>query len=933
MRMATRLHLGLMLLSLLFASTALAQTGVVSGRVTDATDGRPMTGANVVLMTPGTSAMTTGAATGPDGRYRIADVPPGAYTLAVRFIGFQEAQVPVTVAAGQTVTVDVALRAGGFDLNTVVVTASRQAEKVLDAPASISVLSAEEVVETATPSTVDVLRNTTGVDMARTGVDRSEVVLRGFNNAFSGATYVLTDYRHAAVPSLGVNLFSVMPTQAIDVEAIEVVRGPGSALYGAGVDAGVIHFISKDPFTYPGTTVSVTGGERALFNGQLRHAGVVGEKLGYKITGSYSRADDWELDPNDPQDKQQLDEDAIPRKYDYESYNVNGFVQYRFRDGVSLALNAGHSSFTGTVLSGIGTLYGDGFGYTYGQLRLQAGNLFAQAYVNRNDAGNSTVYGTGERVIDNGVLYNAQAQYDLNAFDGRQQFIFGVDAVFTRPDTEGSILGRNEEEDDINEVGAYVQSTTELNPQFDLTLALRGDYNNIQEKLLLSPRAALVYKPTASHSVRATYNRAFSSPGTNSLFLDIVARAPDATLPIAVRARGSAYGYTFERNAAYAGLAGTDLVAYSLIPGMQGAPQPVGLPLDLIYGRVYEGIAAIPIDALTARLNQAGIPVNAQTTAALVALLSPQAGTNVQGFTRGNLAVLNLTTGAPTPIDDVSNVAPLKQTTTQTIELGYKGLFANKVLFAVDAYYTQKKDFIGPLLLETPFVFVPRLSNDLTAAVAAGISGNAQLNGALQQMGLTPEQVAGLIVAMAADQLPSATTPVAIVSPVENYAGPGVTPELMLTYRSYGNIQFWGADISTQVMATDALTLFGNLSFVSDDFFDNEELDEVNTSLSLALNAPTLKVRGGFDYKLRSGFSFNASGRYTEGFLVRSGPYIGDVDSFFLLDVGAGYDLGRYAPGLQLNVLIQNVLDDKHREFVGAPQIGRMALARLTYTF
>ena len=934
MSLVTTLRLSCFLVALLFAPAAFAQqTGVISGTITDAADGRPLSGASVVLSQPGSTGAFAGAASGADGRYRIDGVAPGGYTLSVRFIGFQEAQVPVTVAAGQTQTVDVVLRPGGIDLNTIVVTASRQAEKVLDAPASISVLSAQEVVETATPSTVDVLRNTTGVDMARTGVDRTEVVLRGFNNAFSGATYVLTDYRHAAVPSLGVNLFSAMPTQAIDVESIEVVRGPGSALYGAGVDAGVIHFISKDPFNYPGTTVSVTGGERALLNGQFRHAGVLNERFGYKLTGSYGRADDWEMDPNDPLDQEQIENDVIPRNYDYESYNVNGLVQYRFADDVSLTVNGGYSSFTGTVLSGIGTLYGDGFGYTYGQARLQAGSFFAQAYVNRNDAGESMVYGTGQQVIDKGMLYNAQAQYDLDLSGGRQRFIFGADAQLTRPDTESSILGRNEDDDSISEVGAYVQSTTAVSPQLDLTLALRGDYNNIQEDFLVSPRAAVVYKPSEAHSLRASYNRAFSSPGTNSLFLDIVARAPDATLPITVRARGSAYGYTFDRNPAYAALANTDLVSYSLLPGMEGTPMPAGLPLDVLYGLMYGRISAIPTAALTAQLNASGIPVNEQTTAALVQLLSPQAGTTVQGFSRGQLALLNLSTGQPQFIDDVTDVEPLAQTTTQSIEVGYKGIFANKELFEVDAYYTQKKNFVGQLLLETPFVFVPTLGADLTAAIGAGIQGNAQLSGALAQMGLTPAQVAALLVGLSAEALPGAATPVAIVSPTENYAGVGQRPELMLAYRNYGKIEFWGADVGLQVMATDALTLFGNLSFVSDDFFDNEELDETNTALALALNAPTLKVKGGFDYRLGSGLSFNASGRYTEGFPVRSGPYVGEVDSFFLLDVGAGFDLDRYAPGLQLNVLVQNVLDNEHREFVGAPQIGRMALARLPYTF
>jgi iron complex outermembrane receptor protein len=735
-----------------------------------------------------------------------------------------------------------------------------------------------------------------------------------------------------------------MPNMTIDVERVEVVRGPGSALYGAGVDAGVVHFLTKDPFQHPGTTIALSGGERSFFSVQGRHAGVLNEKLGYKITGQYGIADDWALDPA-TQDSLQLKDDATPRNNDFEKLNVNGSVEYRISDQTSIIANGGFSSLTATVLSGIGTLQADGFGYTYGQLRFRSGAFFAQAYINKNNAGESFVYaqdldgdGSPDPVTDNGLAYNAQAQYDLDLLDGRQQVTVGVDFEVTRPDTEGTILGRNEENDNTTEYGAYAQSTTSFSTKFDLTVALRGDYNDVNEKFRLSPRAALVFKATPAHSVRATYNLAFSSPGTNSNFLDIVARSPDAQLPFLVRGRGASQGFTWERNPDFAAFAPTDLVASSLIGCFPvptpscGSPAPQGLPLDVVYAGLYAGLSAIPTATLTAQLQAQGLPVNEQVVAQLVALLSPQAGTNVQGFSQGVLGILNTSAGTvdkfPT---DLTDIEPLKQTTTQTAELGYKGLFGNRFLLAVDGYYSKKKDFVGPLLMETPFVLVPNISNDLRAAITAGIAGNATLAGALGQFGLTAEQVAGLLVTLSADQLP--TGPVAIVQPRQNNEGPGNVPELLLSYRNFGEIDYYGADISAQFIASDRINLFGNISWVSDDFFDNEELDEAGSSLSLALNAPTFKGKFGGSYSVPGSFSVNASGRYVEGFPVASGPYLGEVDSYFLLDLGAGYDFQNTVPGLRLDVTVTNVLDDMHYEFVGAPQIGRMAMARAIYTF
>ncbi|MDE2996033.1 MAG: TonB-dependent receptor [Bacteroidota bacterium] len=924
----TRLTCVLTLFMFVFAAApAAAQNGTVSGTVTIEEDGGALPGANVVAL-DADGGVVTGAATQVDGTYSFA-VAPGSYTIRARFVGFQDCEVDVTITAGVTTTVDCALSQTGLELNTVVVAASRRQEKALDAPASISVLSAEDVAGTVTGSSVEALRTTPGVDMQQTGVDRREMVLRGFNNAFSGAAYVLTDYRQAAVPSLAVNIYSIMGNLSQDIDRVEVVRGPGSALYGAGVDAGVVHFVTKDPFTHPGTTISVSGGERSFFQGEFRHAGVASNgKLGYKITGAYGTADDWELDPNNEHDAQQIAIDG-ERNTEYSKANVNATLEYRFSDTGTVTANAGWSGLTATVLSGVGTVQADGYGYTYGQLRLNVDNFFAQVYMNRNDGGDSFVYGAFP-VIDHSTQLVGQAQYDYSTANGRQNVIVGADFEMIRPDTRGTI----QTDEGIDEIGGYLQSTTNLTSKLDFTVAVRADYSSIgDEGINISPRAAIVFKPDNANSFRVTFNRAFSSHGTNSNFLNIIAGQIPGT-SIFLRGRGAAEGYTWERNSAYMAPAGTDLVASSLNPATLGAPTPIGLPLDAVYASVYAGLAAIPAANLAAILNAQGLPVDAATAAQLQALLGPAGGTNVQGFSRGALATLNASTLEVelNQSADLKDVSPLAQTVTNTFEVGYKGVINEKLLLTVDGYYTNRDNFVGPLLVETPFVIVPNLANDLTAALAAGIAGNANLAGALTAFGVPASTAAALVVGLAADGLPGASTPVAIVQPIENNAGLGNTPELMLTYRNFGKVSFYGADVAFQYLANDNLSLFGNVSMVSDDYFDEEELDEEGTGLELALNAPTLKGSAGFKYKMDSGLSFNAAGRYTDGFPVLSGPYVGDVDSYMLFDVGVGYDMGNFQPGLRLDVGVTNVTDKMHRQFIGAPQIGRMAMARVTYS-
>ncbi len=914
---------------------AAQQTAAVNGRVTDAAEDLPLAGANVLILDEDGSEMVTGAATGSDGRFNITGLAPGSYTIAVRFVGFQEERRSLTLAASETRTIDFVLTPAGLDLNVIVVSASRQAEKVLDAPASISVLDARDIEQDVVPSSAAILRNTTGVDMAQTGIDRYEIVLRGFNNAFSGATYVLTDYRQGAIASLGVNAYQMMPIAQIDLDRVEVVRGPGSALYGAGVDAGVIHFLSKDPFQHPGTTITVGGGSRDMLMGAARHAGVVKDRLGYKVVGSFTRAEEWHFDPSDRLDSLQLAgfrPSLLPLDYDTWKYNLNGTLAYKLSPAATLTANGGYSSSQSIFLSGIGTLQARGFGYRYGQLRLQAGSLFAQAYVNANDAGESAVLRDAavQDVVDNSLLYNLQTQYDFSLMADRLRLIVGADYEHTLPRTDGKINGRNEEDDTIIEAGTYAQGTYVVTPKLDATVALRGDYNNVVDEFQLSPRAALVFKATPSHSLRATFNRAFSSPGTNSLFLDINAGSVG---PLSIQARGAHEGFNFQRTAEGA------LIASSLIPAVFGNPMPVGMPLDVIYGQVYSGLSAIPIPDLHAIISPQFPGITQEHVGLLVSLLSPAAGTNVTGFTATDLGWLNLTSQTiGRRGTEVVPIAPLKQTVSQTFEVGYKGLFNNRLIIAVDAYYVNKRNFIGPLLVESPFVLAPEQAavlEDLEAALAAGIEGNPQLFGALQQLGIPAGAAANLIVQLSSpdllESLPAPGSPIGIVQPLS----PGGTPipgQLLLSYRNFGDLSYYGLDVSAEALVTDRLDVFGNVSWVNDNFFDAEELDEEEGGLELAMNAPDLKLKAGFDYRVPRGVRFGAAARYLSSFIVQSGPYNGEVDAYTLLDLSAGYDLSALTPGLSLDVTVLNVLDEVHREFIGAPQLGRLALARLTYT-
>ncbi len=914
-----RLMLSLLFVSLISQNVA-AQSSVLQGRVTDAETGHPLPGANVVVTAVETR---TGAATNLDGDFRVPNLPFGNYSVEVSFIGYATGRKRLELSSDVAVILNFALKPVSITLNPVSISASKRPEKTLNSPASISVIEPREIALDVAPSSAAILRNTTGVDMATTGIDRNEIVLRGFNNAFSGSAYILTDYRRAAVPSLDVNLHSIMPNMALDLERVEVVRGPGSALYGAGVDAGVIHYLTKNPFDHPGTAVSFGGGERSSVSGSFRHAGVLGPRFGYKLTGQFAQADDWVLSPNDSLDAEQLqsDQEGLTRNNDYKKLNVNGLVQYKWSDVTTLSLNGGFSTLDATVLSGIGTVQADDFGYTYAQMRLRSGGFFAQAYVNRNSAGESFVYGTGDRIIDKSSLFSAQTQYDTDFSGGRHRVTFGADYDRTNPVTEASIFGIFEDEDLISEFGLYAQSLTEITPKLDLTLAVRGDLNNIESGLQISPRAALVFKATPKHSFRATYNRAYDLPAANSLFLDIVAQVDtlgDGML-LTQRGLGSVDGHTFD-----SARAGGGITASALLPveGVWGQPlhySGIGVPeRNVAWGDVYQAIfnnlSSIPTDEIQRLLAENQVELSEENIEVLLGLLSPSRTVlRDSAQTQINFA----------PID----IEPLKSTITHGFEVGYKGLIGEKLLFAADAYYMIKKNFVSGATQVTPQAVYTDFVGGFQPAMADAIRRNFFLNLALGQFDVPADTVAALLAEIAAaggiEELG-----VGVVQ-TDQVQVPG---QIVGAFRNFGTVDFWGLDLTLQYLATDNLSLFANASLVSDDFFDDNELEEPGTGLNVALNATGLKWKAGFSYSVPKGISLNSSIRFTKGFPVLSGPYVGNVEDYFLWDLGAGYDFGKFARDLRLDVMVQNLLNDEHREFIGAPRIGRLALARLSYS-
>lgn len=896
-------------LSLVFAigvapSAAHGQQGTINGRVADAETGEGLAGAAVEVL-----GQEQRQGTNATGRFAFT-LEPGTYSLVVQLIGYETTRIDgVMVNAGAETELTITVRSQALALNPVVVTASRRQEKALEAPASIATVSLEEVSRTVATSVADHVRALPGVDAAQTGINQGTVVARGFNNVFSGALLAIIDNRYARVPSLRFNAYNMFPTNDLDLDRIEVSLGPGAALYGPNASNGVMHLITSSPLDRQGSSISLAGGERSLFQGQFRTAVAPSENFGFKVSAQYMRGNDWEYD--DPEERAARENPDNPcticvRDNLAQRYSADARLDFRFAGDGSLVLNGGTSNLlTGVEMTGIGAFQVKNWGYNYVQSRFSKGRLFAQAFMNLTNSGSDAgatsagdgTFGlrTGAPVVDQSRTMAFQFQYGFD-LGSRQSFTYGVDWQRTEPRSGGTIFGANEDDDIISEVGAYVHSETSLLSNLDLVTAIRVDDHSRLQDPNISPRAALVLSPTEGQSFRLTYNRAFATPTSTNLFLDIVAGGIPVLPGISydIRARGvPSDGYAF--SPACPG----GFMSYCMFSPVTQGPIPANaavlwnVVVDLLATQDPKLAAAAPF------LKNPGDGPN-----------DPEIGTYV--------GLLN--TGAPpgrNPFEPITGalgeIPALVPTINNTFEVGYKGLLGDRFLLSADVYSTTVENFVGPLRTITPNVFLEPQST-----LAFVLNRLAQVI----QLGLVTEQEIQQAVALAA------AIPLGTIVP-----DGAASQDLLVTYRNYGRISYWGADLAARFLVTDIIQLDGNYSFQSEDCFDFEEDGSCTGSQDIALNAPNHKGAFGLTVDDQSaGYTLNARVRVNAGFPMNSGVYLGEVEAYQVIDASVGYRLP-FQRGTHVSLSANNILNSMHREFVGAPEIGRMLLLRVRYDF
>jgi iron complex outermembrane receptor protein len=426
-------------------------------------------------------------------------------------------------------------------LGGVVTSASRRVEKITDAPATITRLEEAQIATSIGNSFASALKEVKGLEFIQTGILTSSVNARGFNSSFNNRILQVEDGRIGVLAESGLPVGSLTTLNKLDLASVEVLVGPGSALYGPDASNGVVTLQSKDPRQYPGWSAELDGGTRNFYDAQGRYAGNHG-RFGYKVSGEYVSVKEFENAATYPS-VTAGNTTAIPERdanWRNDIIRGSGTLAYYLPSGSRVQATAGASKLNGIGPTNVGRNQLQNYGYRDYQVQYSGARLFAQAYMSNSVSG-STFQLNG--LAQNSIRF-PNISYDsvkaLSAFpsDGRLQaaelqnnftlgmlgstgisavdnthFTLGAQVRRDRVSTYGHWLSDRATGSPIliGQKGVYGQMETPVSEMIRVVLAGRYDKHDRYDAQF-SPKAALLFTPIVDQTFRVTYNKAFKSP-------------------------------------------------------------------------------------------------------------------------------------------------------------------------------------------------------------------------------------------------------------------------------------------------------------------------------------------------------------------------------------------------------------------------------------
>lgn len=175
-------------------------------------------------------------------------------------------------------------------------------QRASDVPASMLIITAEEIRRSGARDIPGVLRHHAGIEVDRTSREYADVTIRGYNQAFNPRLLVLVDGRQVYADYYGFTPWSTIPVELEAIRQIEVVKGPAGALFGFNAAGGVVNIVTYDPLRdTEAALLSVRGGSNGLAQASAVSRMKLGEDAALSLMAGSRRSDEFST-PRQPGD-------------------------------------------------------------------------------------------------------------------------------------------------------------------------------------------------------------------------------------------------------------------------------------------------------------------------------------------------------------------------------------------------------------------------------------------------------------------------------------------------------------------------------------------------------------------------------------------------------------------------------------------------------
>jgi iron complex outermembrane receptor protein len=516
--------------------------GSISGKITDIQTNEALSGATITIKGSLTSAITNN-----EGYFILQNLNAGKILLVISYVGYETIELTADVTNGTANTANASLTLANRVGNEIVISASKHSEKITNAPASIQVTGVKDFQQFSGSNIGELASKIQGVEYTRYGVDGITFNARGFNSAFNNKVFQLVDGRNSmAALSGGLPVFNNGSYMKDDIERLEIVLGPQSALYGPNALNAVFNSITKDPRKYQGTTVSLSAGSQYQFSGRVRQATKINNKWAYKLLGEYAVGKEFIF--YDRVYRNNADTVGIPEHnvdFDFRHIRGEAHVYYSLTPKTDIIVSGGGSNnnFVQVTTGGRNQMRGVTYGFL--QARLVHPNYFVNVYNTWGNIGTSypiTPYtlthwnktrppnplppDSAELIAYNTVKFkeesqriNGEAQYNHTFQKARLFLVTGLNYQKEKPNGFGVNLVDKYERIYVTQYGAVLQLEKSLPWDLRFISAVRYDHHSNFGNFF-SPKLGLV-KAVGNGGFRITWGKAFAMPSILTQYSNI----------------------------------------------------------------------------------------------------------------------------------------------------------------------------------------------------------------------------------------------------------------------------------------------------------------------------------------------------------------------------------------------------------------------------